>query len=589
MSLKRLFVFARPHYPRMAGGVILALSGVACALVPPAISRRIVDSVFNENRLAPAYFDEGWRSLRILILIMLASVVCRSISIFLRNILLESFGQKVVKDLKQTLYDHLQRLSFDFFHQNRTGELMARMTADIDAIRDLLAQGIIKLSFGIFYIVLTTFVLFRLNLTLALMAALPVPFVGITAYWGAKNIQPRFKSARKQYSSLNATVQENISGIRVVKTFNRQDFEREKFDRENEKLTGCRNHTLQAWAIMMPILEFLSSISTVVLILFGGIMVINGTITLGLWVQFSGYLWMLIMPMRMTGEVINAFSMASASADRVFAILETCSDIRNIRNPRKPEKILGQVEFRHVTWERNGQKILDDISLKAPPGSIIALMGATGSGKSSLVNLISRFYDPTEGEVLVDGINVRKMELTTLRSHVAMVMQEPFLFSETISNNISYGREDASMQDIRRSARRSHAHGFIAGMTDSYDTIVGERGMGLSGGQKQRASIARALIKEAPVLILDDSTSAVDMETEELIQESLRHEEKDTTTFIIAHRISSVINADEIIVLDGGRIAERGTHRELLALKGMYYDTYVTQYGIRGLKEVING
>ena len=457
MSLKRMLVFARPHYPRLVLGVLLALCGVASALVPPAVAKRIVDTVFTEEKLNPAYYEEGWHNLTVLILVMLAAVLGRSLSIFFRNILLESFGQKVVKDLKQTLYNHLQKLSFDFFHQNRTGELMARMTADIDAIRDLLAQGTIKLSFGIFYIVLTTAVLFRLNVTLALLAAIPVPLVGLTAYWGAKTIRPRFKRARRQYSSLNATVQENISGIRVVKTFNRQDFELEKFDRENEKLTACRNHSLAAWAVMMPILEFLSSISTVVLILFGGIMVIDGRITLGLWVQFSGYLWMLIMPMRMTGEIINAFSMASASADRVFAILETGSDIRNKKDPHTPEAVKGQVEFRNVSWVRNGQKILDDINIKAPAGSVVALMGPTGSGKSSLVNLISRFYDPTEGEILVDGVNVKDMDLTTLRSHVAMVMQEPFLFSETISNNISYGRVDASMKDIRRSARRSHA------------------------------------------------------------------------------------------------------------------------------------
>jgi len=589
MSIKKLYAFSRPHYPRMFLGVFLALTGVAAALVPPAIAKRIVDSLFTEEMLAPERTVEAWQEMTNLILIMLGAVIIRSLSIFFRNIALEGFGQKVIKDLKQSLYDHLQSLSFDFFHRNRTGELMARMTADIEAIRDLMAQGTIRLSFGLFYIVLTTAVLFRLNVTLALYASIPVPLVGLTAYLGSRALNPRIKRSRQQYSALNAVVQESISGIRVVKTFNKQDFELAKFNRENEELTRSRNHNVAAWATMMPVLEFLSSISTVSLIFFGGLMVIRGTITLGLWVQFSGYLWMLIMPMRMTGEVVNAFSMAAASAERVFRILETGADIHNSPRPLIPEKIRGDVEFRHVSWERNGQTILEDINIKAPRGSVIALMGPTGSGKSSLVNLISRFYDPTGGEVIVDGVNVKDLDLTALRTHVAMVMQEPFLFSESISNNISYGRVDASMQEIRRSARRSHAHGFITGMTDSYDTVVGERGMGLSGGQKQRASIARALIKEAPILVLDDSTSAVDMETEDLIQESLRHESAGTTTFIIAHRISSVVNADEIIVLDRGRIIERGTHQELLERRGHYFDTYMTQYGQRGLEEAVHG
>lgn len=588
MSVRKIYSFARPYTLQMILGVFLAILGVAAALVPPEIAKRIIDTVYTAEGLRPENFAHKERELLLLLAVMMAAVTLRSLCMFLRNITLESYGQKVIKRLKQALYDHLQSQSFDFFHKNRTGELMARMTGDIDAIRDVLAQGTIKLSFGVFYIILTTVVLFSLNIKLALLVALPTPLVGLTAWIFSKKMLPRFKKTRERYSALNAVVQESITGIRVVKTFNRQDYEMEKFDTKNEELTEARNDALAVWAVFMPILELLSNLSTVLLILVGGIMAIRGTITVGLWVQFSGYLWMLIMPMRMTGEVINAFSMASASGERVFAILDSGREIANPKNPVTPDKIEGRVEFRNVTWEREGNRILDDINLTAPKGSVIALMGPTGSGKSSLVNLISRFFDPTSGEVLVDGINVKEMDLATLRHHVSVVMQEPFLFSETIYNNISYGKINADMNDVRRSARRSHAHGFISGMTDSYNTVVGERGMGLSGGQKQRASIARALIKEAPILILDDSTSAVDMETEELIQESIRHEGSDTTTFIIAHRISSVVSADEIIYLENGKIVERGTHRELLELKGRYYETYATQYR-DNIKEQDNG
>jgi ATP-binding cassette subfamily B multidrug efflux pump len=578
MSVKKIFSFARPFYGQLFFGILLAFTGVSAALVPPEIAKRVIDNIFTTEGLRAENIEGKERELLILLTIMVGAALLRSLSMFFRNIILESFGQKVIKKLKQALYDHLQSLSFDFFHKNRTGELMARMTGDIEAIRDVLSQGTIKLCFGFFYIVMTTLVLFSLNIKLALLVALPTPFVGLMAYLFSKKMRPRFMENRERYSDLNGAVSESISGIRVVKTFNRQAFEFEKFDNKNDELAASRNRSLAVWANFMPVLELLSNLSTVLLILVGGIMAINGTITIGLWVQFSGYLWMLIMPMRMTGEVVNAFSMASTSAERVFTILETGKDIENPPNPVKPDKIEGVVEFRNVSWEREGNLILKNINLKAEKGSVVALMGSTGSGKSSLINLISRFFDPTSGEILVDNINVKDMDLKTLRCHVAMVMQEPFLFSETIYNNISYGKHDASMGDVRRSARRSHAHGFISGMTDSYDTVVGERGMGLSGGQKQRASIARALLKESPILILDDSTSAVDMETEELIQESIQHEGSETTTFIIAHRISSVVNADQILYLEDGEIVERGTHKELLALKGRYYETYVTQY-----------
>jgi ATP-binding cassette subfamily B protein len=328
----------------------------------------------------------------------------------------------------------------------------------------------------------------------------------------------------------------------------------------------------------MPIVEFLSGISAALMLLAGGWMVIRGTITLGVWVQFNSFLWMIVFPMRLLGEVVNYYSLASASSERIFEILETEPMISSIDNAVEPARIHGEVEFRNVSWGVDGQMILKGINLKASPGSTVAIMGGTGSGKSSLIHLITRFYDPDEGQILIDGTDISTIDLTFLRENVGLVAQETFLFSETMYNNLTIGRQGAPKEFVRRVAAQTQAHMFINSMSDGYETVVGERGVGLSGGQKQRASIARTLLKQSPILILDDATSAVDMETESLIQDALRNLDHKVTTFVIAHRISSVKHADEIIVLKDGEIAERGTHADLLERGGEYARIYSVQF-----------
>ena len=558
-------------------GIVATITGVSAAMLPPYFVRLVVDDVFRAS-VADGEFASRWRLLLLLIMGIAAGTLVRAGSIFCKNLLLETFSQRVIRDLRQKLYDHIQSLSFHFFHNTRTGELMARMTGDMETVRILLMLGTMQLTTGVLYLLMSATILFTINWQLALVSVAAAPFLFFTSIRFRKKLQPRFQEMRAQYSRLNTAVQENISGIRVVKSFMRYGHELEKFDTENHGLTNTRNAALKVWARFMPVIEFLSGVSAALMLLVGGWMVIQETITLGTWVQFNGYLWMIMMPMKMLGEVVNNYSLASASGERVFEILETKPHIQSSPDSITPFSIKGEVEFRGVSWSVDGQQILRNINLHVQPGATIAIMGATGSGKSSLVHLITRFYDPDEGAVLIDGIDVRDIHLQALRDNIGLVAQETFLFSESMYNNLTYGRRGAPPEFVRSVAVQTQAHMFIRSMSDGYDTVVGERGVGLSGGQRQRTSIARALLKEAPILILDDSTSAVDMETEALIQQALRNLDHRVTTFIVAHRVSSVRHADEILILDGGEIIERGAHDELLQLGGEYASIFALQF-----------
>lgn len=576
MQLIKLAPFMRPHRWWFVAALFFTLTGVGSALIPPTLAGRIVDTVF-----VAAVRDGDFAARSGILLSLILGIVLatggRALSIFLRNTFIESASQKVVRDLKQRMYDHIQSMSFDFFNRTRTGELMARMTNDVEMVRGALALGVMHGATGLFYVIGSSVILFALDWRLAIVAVIASPFLFWATFQLRRTIYPKFQEVRAQYSALNTAVQENISGIRVVKSLMRYDHELEKFRVQNIGLTEKRDAALGVWARYLPLIEFLSGAAGVLVLLAGGFMVIRDQITLGRWVEFNSYLWMLVTPMRMLGEVVNQIALAESSTERLLEILEAKPNISNSAHPIRPGTIRGEVEFRNVSWSSAGSPILSGINLHARPGSTIALMGATGSGKSSLVHLIPRFYDPDEGEVLIDGIDARELDLATLRNNIGLVAQETFLFSETMYNNLTYGRRQP-MEYVQRVAVQTQSHFFITSMSDGYDTVVGERGVGLSGGQKQRASIARALLKRAPILILDDSTSSVDMETEALIQSALRNLEHRVTTFIIAHRISSVKHADEILMLDGGRIVERGTHEELLDQDGVYAGYFRVQY-----------
>jgi ATP-binding cassette subfamily B protein len=581
MALRKVFRFARPHTGWAVGSIVFAVLVTLGALVPPAVGQRIVDDVFK-----PSVVDRDFSSrsglLLVLVGVLLGAGAIRAGFIFLRNMLAEVYSQRVTRDLKQRLYDHIQGQSFDFFHNTRTGELMARMTNDVEMIRGMLAQGILTGATGVLFFLAATVVLFSLNWQLTLLAMAVSPLLFRSTFLLRRDLRDPTHDVRTQFSVLNTTVQENISGIRVVKAFMRHDHEHAKFSRENTGLTKKRNIAIAVWGKYMPSMEFFSSVASAIVLLAGGWMVIADRITLGMWVQFNGLLWMLVSPMRGLGDLANQVAMADSSAERIWDILEKEPNIATPAAPRRLTRVRGEVELRGVSWGIEGRPILTDINLHAAPGSTVAIMGPTGSGKTSLVHLIARFYDPDAGQILIDGIDARELDLGFLRQNVGLVAQETFLFSETLYNNLTYGREGAPLDLVQKVAEQTQAHEFIEPLAEGYDTVVGERGVGLSGGQKQRASIARALMKQAPILILDDSTSSVDMETEARIQAALRNLDHRATTFIIAHRISSVIHADQIVVLDRGRIVERGRHEELLRRGGLYAEFFRVQHGDHG-------
>ena len=576
--LRRLLQATRPHTGWAVLSVVFSILVVAAALVPPAIAQRIVDHVF-----VPSVKEGDFSSRTMLLVSLLTALVAANVLraglIFLRNNLVEVYSQRAQRDLKQRLYDQIQAQSFGFFHATRTGELMARMTNDVEMVRGLLAQGLLQGASGIFFFIGAAALLSVLNWRLALISALASPWLFITALRLRTSMRPTTAAIRAQFSRLNTRVQENITGIRVVKAFMRHAFELTRFQKENAGLTAARNRNLSVWARFLPALEFLSGISSAIVLLAGGWMVIRGRLTLGTWVQFNGYLWMIVQPMRTLGDVANQVAMAESSAERLCEILDTRPAVVSPAAARRPARIKGDVDLRDVSWAVGGHAILSGINIHAPAGSTIALMGPTGCGKTSLVNLIPRFFDPDQGHVLVDGIDVRELDLKQLRGSVGMVAQETFLFSDTLYGNLTYGQEDAPIEHVREAAALAQAEEFIAPLEEGYQTVVGERGVGLSGGQKQRASLARALMKQAPILILDDATSSVDMETETRIQKALRKLEARATTFIIAHRISSVLHADQILVMDHGQIVERGRHAELIRGGGLYAEYFRVQHG----------
>ncbi|HEX3021353.1 MAG TPA: ABC transporter ATP-binding protein, partial [Lachnospiraceae bacterium] len=382
-----------------------------------------------------------------------------------------------------------------------------------------------------------------------------------------------------RFSSLNTFAQENISGNRVVKAFAKEDFEIEKFDKENDAFKDAELKATAIWSKYIPIFEFFSNLLNVILILVGGIMVVKDQMTLGNLITINGYLWMLNNPLRMAGWLNNDVQRFITSVEKIYTTISAEPEIKEPVNAVHGERIKGNVEFSHVNYKAEDDVILKDISFSVKSGQTVGIIGATGSGKSTIMNLMCRFFDVTSGEVLIDGVNVKRLDLHYLRDHIGMAMQDVFLFSDTIEGNIAYGRPDCTFEEVKWAAKVANADDFILRMSDGYDTIVGERGVGLSGGQKQRISLARALLKNPSIIILDDTTSAVDMETETQIQHELGSLSGDRTVFIIAHRISSIKDADQILVLDDGRIIEQGTHDSLIEKKGYYYTVFNHQYG----------
>jgi len=551
-------------------GVCLTLAVSAINLVNPLLSGVLVDRVI----LA------GERGLLLKILgVMVLAVALKSAIRYSYQMIFERVSQDVLRSCRQELFAKIQRMDFAYFDRTKTGDLMAHMTGDLDAVRHFIAYVIYQIAENavMFVIALAALAFVDWRLTLALLA-----FAPLIAYFTvglSRKVKPTFSAVRAQFSRLNSVVQENIAANRVVRALTREDYEISKFEAENDAFRDRNVESAAVWARFIPPIEFFSGLLPVVLILAGGAMIVGGSLSLGELVTFTGLVWAINMPLRMAGWLVNDAQRFAAAAERLDKLFALESALPQGGKALRPDAVEGRIEFREVSFSYGDEKVLEDISFLAESGMTVGILGPTGSGKSTLAKLLCRYYDVGSGGILLDGVDLRDYDLDFLRSRVGIAMQDVFLFSDTIEGNIAFGRPDAPVEEVFQASRLANAHEFVQDLEEGYDTIIGERGVGLSGGQRQRVALARLLLASPPVMILDDTTSSVDIETEEKIQESMRSLAGEKTMILIAHRISTIMHADLILVLRDGRIAERGTHGELLAMDGYYAEVYRHQTG----------
>jgi len=561
--LLRIRVFLKPYFWQILATLLLLLSLTGLNLLVPRIIRSVIDEGLWHGQIGFLI-----RSSLLLLGLGLVSAILNLGNRYWS----EWIAAHVGYDLRNRMYDHIQYLPFTYHDHAQSGQLISRCIEDVRAIERFAGGAVadlvrfIILSVGILWIMLAD------NARLAVIALLPmIPLILMTAGFGTK-IGKLFFAVDNAVGEVSNRLQENVVGVQVVRAFAREEYEIKRFDTANKEVFKTWVYVIDEWSKIMPTTNWLTAVSVILILWFGGQMVMEGTLTIGAIVAFNAYILMLAEPAQALTGLVNAGGEAAAGAQRVFEVLDTKPEIQSRHKAVTLNELRGEVEFRDVGLKYQNEKTasLSGISLRVEPNRIVALIGPTGSGKTSFVNLIPRFYDATEGSVLVDGVDVRELDLTALRKQIGIVLQTSLLFSDTIKANIAYGRPDATMEEIVAAAKAAQAHEFIEGFAHKYDTIVGERGVTLSGGQRQRVAIARALLMNPRILILDDSTSSVDTQTEKLIQSALDTLMEGRTTFVIAHRLSTVRRADMILVMDKGRIVERGTHDELLRLDGLY-------------------
>ena len=553
-TFRRLLGFLRPYRRAVVFSLVLASAAMAMTVAIPALVGVAVDAIERGDRpdllpLALAIVGAG--------LLRLALTV-------VRRLVAGRVSLGVEYDLRGRFYSHLQALELGYFDSRQTGQLMSRATVDLQSIRFFLGYGLIFITQSALTILLASAVMFALKPWLAALALLPVPFVVWTATRYNRLSRPALQEVQQRIAELTAEAEESVSGVRVIKAFARERHVLARFRRSVDRVFDQTIYSTRLRAFYNPLIGFLPNVGIAVVLLVGGVQVINGNLTLGEFTAFYTYLIMLAMPVRMLGIALGMYQRAVASGNRLFEVLDREPRIASPPDARPLPEGDGRVELRGVTLSYDGAtEALEEVDLTVEPGRTVALVGPTGSGKTSLVALLARLYDPTEGEVLVDGADVRAVDLVSLRSQIAFVADDSFLFSATVAENIAYARPDASREEIERAARRAQAQEFIERLPGGYETMVGERGLTLSGGQRQRIAIARALVADPRILILDDATSSVAATTEARIREGLAEAMAGRTTFVVAHRLSTISLADEVVVVDAGRIVDRGSREEL--------------------------
>ncbi len=569
--MKKLSSYIWEHKFAYFFAITSMIISVSLDMLSPRLTKHIVDDVILGGHTEKLTY-------------LLCGILCvgigRCIFQYTKEFTFDVTGAKIIGDMRKNLFDHIQSLSADFFDRTGTGELMSRIKDDIDRIWDGLTFVGMLLIEVVLHTSIVLFCMYSLSWKLAVLPTCCMVLAAFTAIFMERKLGAVYDAISEENAVLNTVAEENLAGVRTVKAFAREKHEISKFLSHNKKYYELNMEQSRVFVRYYPYINLITKLLPLAVLLLGGSLVISGDISLGTLTAFIEYSMNIVWPMEMLGWLTNSLSSAIASNRKLKAIYAEKPSIQDPEDPVVLERVKGKIEFSHVSFHKaDGHEILHDISFIVEPGKTVGIMGATGAGKSSIIHLLQRLYDATEGAIYLDDINIKDLSLKQLRSSVSLVMQDVFLFSDTIFENVKLGKKDLlSLDSVKEAAKDAMAEEFIERMSKQYDTVIGERGVGLSGGQKQRITIARALAKKNPVLVLDDSTSALDMETEQNIHETLRHL-PDTTKIIIGHRISAVCHADEIIILEGGSIAERGTHHSLLAQKGLYYKTYMAQYG----------
>ena len=573
-TLFRLWRFARPYKWQLFWGFALTLASTAATLVPPYLTMPLMDNV-----LIP--FQNGqpidWSLVSLYLGGLLGAAGLAWVLGWIRTYILSLVSERIGRDLRTQTYEHLLGLSLEYFGGKRTGDLMARIGNETDRINIFLSLDLLNFATDVLMIAMTAVILFSINPWLALVTLLPLPIIGWLIHFVREKLRTGFEKIDRVWAEVTNVLADTIPGIRVVKAFAQEKREADRFRMANEHNLAMNDKLNKTWSLFTPTVTLLTEIGLLVVWIFGIWQISKGSSSVGVLTAFLAYIGRFYTRLDSMSRIVSATQRAASSTKRIFDILDHVSSVPEPSNPVHLSKVTGQIELKKASFRYGTRAVTKDVDLVIQPGEMIGLVGHSGSGKSTLVNLICRFYDVTEGAVFIDGVDVRSVPVSEFRSHIGLVLQEPFLFFGTIADNIAYGKPDATRAEIIAAARAAHAHEFILRLPHGYDSLVGERGQGLSGGERQRISIARALLIDPRILILDEATSAVDTETEKEIQKALDNLVKGRTTIAIAHRLSTLRKADRLVVMDRGKIVELGNHDQLMATEGHYYKLYMAQ------------